>query len=156
MSPLRLATRSVVTGTLTSVTTSGVAAVLSKLAGHSAAAPLNAASQPVHGAKAVRREKPSLKYTLIGFGLNYAASILWGAVYERMRHGKAPSLGAALARGSATAATAFLIDQYVVPRFTGEQGMSRKLDDRQLLATYVAMALSLPIRELIDRGWDEL
>lgn len=152
MSPLRLATRSLVTGTLTSVATSGVAAVLSKLAGKPAAAPINATSRVVHGEKAARRNQVSLKYTVIGFGLNYAASLLWGAVYERMRHGKAPTLGAALGRGTATAATAFVIDQYVVPRFAG-QGMAKRLDDRQLMATYVAMALSLPIRELIDRNW---
>lgn len=150
MSPLRLATRSLVTGTLTSVATSGVAAILSKLAGQSAAAPINASAQVVHGEKAARRERPSLKYTVVGFGLNYAASLIWGAVYERARHGKPATLGASLARGTATAAGAFIIDQYVVPRLTGS-GMGKRLSDRQLMATYVAMALSLPIRELIDR-----
>lgn len=152
MSPLRLAVRSLVTGTLTSVATNGMAAVLSKLAGKPAAAPINAASQVAWGKKAARRYHPSLKYTVVGFGLNYAASLLWGAVYERMRHGKAPTLGAALGRGTATAATAFIIDQYVLPHWANS-GKNEHLDDRQLIATYVAMALSLPVRELIESKW---
>ena len=150
MSPLRLVARSLVTGTLTTVATNAVAALLSKAAGRPATAPINATAQVAFGEKANRRELPSLKYTLVGLGLNYAASLAWGALYERMRHGRRATLGASLMRGTATAATAYAIDHYVMPRRL-QSGFDKKLGKQHTFATYAAMALSLPIRELINR-----
>lgn len=150
MNPIRLAVRSLVTGTLTTIATNAVAAALSKASGKPATAPLNATSAVAFGEKAHRREHPSLKYTLVGLGLNYAASLAWGALYERMRHGRPATLGASLMRGTATAATAYAIDHFVMPRRL-QSGFDKKLEGSHQLATYAAMALSLPIRELINR-----
>lgn len=150
MNPIRLAVRSLVTGTLTTIATNAVAAGLSKASGKPATAPLNATSAVAFGEKAHRREHPSMKYTLVGLGLNYAASLAWGALYERMRHGRPATFGASLMRGTATAATAYAIDHFVMPRRL-QSGFDKKLEGGHQLATYAAMALSLPIRELINR-----
>jgi hypothetical protein len=140
-----------ISGTIAGVATALAAAVLGERERSSAAAPLNATSHIVFGDEAARQKRPSFKYTGTGFLLNHAATILWASVYEAL-FGKTTDsrhVGKALASGAAVAGLAYLTDYYLVPeRFT--PGFEKPLSGRALATIFGVLALSLPLRGLIQ------
>lgn len=142
------ALRSLVTGTIASVVTTATAAVVSRMLGRSAVAPINAASHVAHGRVALRRDRPSVQHTLVGLGVNWAASVALGHVYETLvTRGAKPTIGSAVTRGVLTAGSAYLVDRYVVPERL-ESGFQRQMPNKAVLVVYVALAVALPLREI--------
>lgn len=140
-----------VSGTIAGVATALTATVLGAKERSSPAQPLNATSHIVFGDEAARRKRPSLKYTGTGFLLNHAATILWAAVYEELFGKSADShhIGKALAGGAAVAGLAYLTDYFLIPeRFT--PGYEKPLSGGALATIFGALALSLPLRGLIE------
>jgi hypothetical protein len=61
-------------------------------------APVNAVSHWLWKDRAIRQDRPSLRYTLVGYGIHHAMSILWAITYEKLvglRRGPARRQGAA-------------------------------------------------------------
>ena len=136
---------------LTATTTVGTTAAVA-LCGVSelrnAAAPLNAISHIVWGEEATRRDAVSVKHTLVGTVLNAAAMCAWSAFHQILfrPHRRRPTVVGALARGTATAGIAYVVDYHVVPkRLT--PGFEERLSGRSLFAIYAALAASLAIGE---------
>lgn len=50
----------------------------------SAFAPVNATSHWLWKGRAIRQDGPSLRYTLVGYGIHHAMSILWAITYEKL------------------------------------------------------------------------
>lgn len=47
-------------------------------------APVNAVSHWLWKGRAIRQDRPSLRYTLVGYGIHHAMSILWAITYEKL------------------------------------------------------------------------
>lgn len=60
-------------------------------------APVNAISHWLWKGRAIRQNGPSLRYTLVGYGIHHAMSILWAITYEKLAglHRKPARQGAA-------------------------------------------------------------
>lgn len=134
----------------TAATTAAVAACGS-LESEGGVAPINAVSHIVWGDEAAEHDEPSAKYTLTGAALNAAAITSWAAVYElgfgqAARRGNVPR---AILGGVATAAAAYVVDCYVVPRRL-TPGFEKRLSSPSMFAAYAALAASLPLASLLD------
>ncbi|MBA3625781.1 MAG: hypothetical protein H0W48_15315 [Methylibium sp.] len=111
----------------------------------SATAAINAPSHIVWGDVALRKNGPSVRYTLPGLALHVGSSLFWGVLYEKFL---APPAGAGAATilrnaGLATAGAA-LVDLRLVPsRLT--PGFERRLPRAGLLLVYGAFALGLAV-----------
>src|SRR5678816_3465704 len=105
------------TASTTAATTAAIAAA-GAIELRNAAAPLNAVSHIVWGDDAALQNDTSVRYTAFGTAINAAAMASWCVLHhvifrpDRRWAGLAP----ALARGAATAAAAYVVDYYVVPR----------------------------------------
>jgi hypothetical protein len=77
-------------GALASVASAGMLALRSKREAGSIYAGTNAISHWLWGSKAFRRDAPSWKYTLVGYGIHHASALFWGA---HVRTGRRQSAG---------------------------------------------------------------
>lgn len=146
--------RTLMSGTLAGLATAATAALAGRRETHSYAAPLNATSHIAWGNVAAIQDRPSLKYTLTGFLLNYAATTFWAAIYEKLAAPRAgvgePSMLRPLLGAAAVTAGAYVTDYYLVPqRFT--PGFEMRLSGRSLAAIYGVLALGLAARALLQR-----
>ncbi len=140
---------------LTASTTAATTAAISASGAielRNAAAPLNAISHIVWGDDAARQDGTSARYTAVGTALNAAAMASWAVLHHAIfrpdrRH---PGLAPALARGAATAAAAYVIDYYVVPRRL-TPGFEKRLSGRSMFAVYAALALGFAVGERMTR-----
>lgn len=134
--------------TAATLTTALLTALIAKRRGDSAVAPMNAVSHIAHGEKAAHRQGLSLKYTLMGFALHHAANMVWGALHQRLGRDSAGTASGAVARGVATAATAYLIDYHVMPRKL-RPGFEKRMSKGERIAVFAVMALALPLGEFL-------
>jgi hypothetical protein len=139
------------TASATAATTAAIAAS-GAIELRNAAAPLNAISHIVWSDTAARQNGMSARYTVLGTALNAAAMASWAVLHhaifrpDRLRPGLAP----ALARGATTAAAAYVVDYYVVPRRL-TPGFEKRLSGRSLFAVYAALALGFALGEQMTR-----
>lgn len=139
------------TGALTAATTTAAVALLGKLEGGSAVAPINAVSHILWGEKAAATEELDARHTAAGAGINAVAVTAWAGMHELfMPRDRTPSVQRALLSGAAAAAVAYVTDYHVVPeRFT--PGFEKRLSGKALFGVYAALALSLAAGSLIRR-----
>jgi len=114
-----------------------------------AAAPVNGPSQWIWGRSAPYQDGFSARHTLVGYGIHHSASMLWAALYERLRRAMPGGpRQAALAAAATAAATAYVVDFKLTPeRFT--PGYEKRLSKRGLYAVYAAFALGLAVPALV-------
>jgi hypothetical protein len=145
------ARNALISGTIAGVATALAESLCGKAEHTTAAAPINAVSHIAWGEEAARHQEASFKYTGTGFLLNHAATVMWASLYERW-FGRAAEKGhvaEALAGGAAVAGLAYLTDYHLVPeRFA--PGFEKRLSGRSLAVVFGAMALSLPLRGLLE------
>lgn len=140
-----------ISGTLAGIATAVAETVCGQAEQRGAAAPLNAVSHIAWGEQAARREDASLKYTGTGFLFNQAAAMMWASIYEYWfgRAAERGEIGKALTGGAAVAGLAYLTDYHLVPeRLT--PGFEKRLSGRSMAVVFGALALSLPLRGLIQ------
>ena len=141
-----------VAGSIVCVVTAAVAALRGMSDSGSAVAPINATSHVVHGPEAGRVDVPDFKHTVLGLAINAGASVFWATLYERLfaGAGNRSDVGKALLGGGVVAATAYLVDYHLMPkRLT--PGWEARVSGRSLAMIFGAMALSLPMRNLLKR-----
>jgi hypothetical protein len=138
-----------ISGTLAGVASAATGTLAGRATGQAPAAVLNAVSHVLWGDRAGRQDAATPRYTVTGFVINHAASVFWAAVYEALRRRGPRGPLAALAGGAAVAGLAYLVDYHLVPRRL-TPGYELRLKGSQMAAIYAAIALSLPIRELIE------
>jgi hypothetical protein len=139
-------------GTLAAVASTAAAILAARAQAIPAAGAVNAVSHWAWGdAAAARQDRVSVRYTLTGLLTNHAASIFWAFFYERLRpRAGALTPGGALARGAAVSGIAYLVDYHVVPRRL-TPGYELRLSNRSLALIYGAIALALPLCDLLRR-----
>lgn len=113
----------------------------------SAFAPVNAVSHWLWRGHALRQQDTSLRYTLPGYVIHHAMSVLWAVVYEaspgRRRAGTADVL-----IGLGVAALACFVDLRLTPeRLT--PGFERRLRASSLFGVYLLFGLGLALPRLL-------
>lgn len=137
-----------VTGLIASAFTVAAAALRGRADSGSAVAPINATSHVLYGPQAGDVDDVDFRHTLPGLAINTGASLFWATIYERL-FGRADA-GRALLGGAAVAALAYVVDYHLMPkRLT--PGWEERVSDRSLAAIFVGMAVSLPIRRLLEQ-----
>lgn len=126
--------------------------------GH-AAGPTNAISHWIWGEPALRRHRPNLRNTLLGYSVHHLASTFWAALFETWRRCERSPPGLAkvdvACRAALVAATAYVVDFKLMPeRLT--PGFEHHLSRRSLLFTYAAFAAGLALPHLIGGGRAEI
>jgi hypothetical protein len=118
----------------------------------SAVAPINATSHVAWGDRGAHAARIDTKHTLLGLLVNGGASVFWSGLYEAA-FGKAADRGhypTAVLGGAAIAALAYVTDYRLVPRRL-TPGWELRLSPGSLALMYVALALSFPLRGLLQR-----
>jgi hypothetical protein len=146
---MSLIRNSLVGGTLTALASTLAATLLARAEGKPPAAAMNAVSHWLWGARAARQDDLSARYTLTGTVTNHAACVLWAGVYELLQQRLPRTRAHALAAGPAVAALAYVVDYHVVPRRL-TPGYELRLGKRSLAVLYGVIALSLPLRALLQ------
>ena len=116
----------------------------------SAIAPVNAVSHWIWKDKALRQQKPSLRYSAAGYLIHHAASIFWALTYERLLTSRAPEpVRTEIAVSAATiAAVACVVDLRCTPeRLT--PGFERRLENKSLFVVYTDFAVGLALHSLL-------
>lgn len=141
-----------VAGAVVCVATLAIAALRGRADSGSAIAPINATSHLIFGPEASAVEVADVKHTLLGVIINAGASVFWAAIHRQLfdRGGDRGGLGTSMLGGAAVAALAYLVDYKLIPkRLT--PGWEHRVSGRSLSMIFAAMALSLPVRRLIER-----
>ncbi|HEY4530736.1 MAG TPA: hypothetical protein VIG97_10500 [Luteimonas sp.] len=137
------ARRAVESGSLASVLSTLVVSAFSRSRSGATAAGTNAASQWFWYPRARHVDRPSLRYTAVGYGVHHASSLLWGTAFEALRPREATAPGRAV-RASAVALGAYVVDYHVVRRRLSP-GFENRIGAAGVLAAYSVFALGLYI-----------
>lgn len=139
----------VVSGSLASILSAAYLAYAGQRRGHPAA-PVNAVSHWFFGDRALRKDEPSLLYTVSGYLTHHAAAIFWAVLHAKAwgtrREAKKPLPAAA---GAATAAAvACFVDYQLTPkRLT--PGFEHRLARPEMANVYACFALGLMVGSLL-------
>lgn len=117
----------------------------------SAIAPVNAVSHWIWKDKAIRQQRPSMRYSAAGYLIHHAASIFWALTYERLLTSRAPEpVRTEIAVSAVTvAAVACVVDLRCTPeRLT--PGFERRLENKSLVIVYTAFAIGLALHSLLS------
>ncbi|NMG67950.1 hypothetical protein GPA19_23695 [Azoarcus indigens] len=123
----------------------------------SALAPVNAVSHWLWREAALHQQQASMRYSLPGYAIHHAMSVLWAVVYEKTleqaaagggAERRAPGPGTMVAAGLGVAALACLVDLKLTPqRLT--PGFERRLASGPLAAVYLLFGLGLALPRLL-------
>lgn len=140
-----------ISGSLASIASTAVLGERGRQESGSPYAPTNAISHWFWGERAARRDDPSARYTLIGYAIHHASSILWATVYEKLFGEKAErkKMAPALAGGLAVAGLACFVDYQMTPQRL-QPGFEKRLSTPSLFLVYGAFGLALAVRGLVS------
>lgn len=142
-----------VTGTVASVVSAAVLALLARTEGKGVLQPTNATSHWLHGANAAAHREFDAAHTLVGYTTHHASAVFWAVPFEAWLPARPPrSPGKLLRDACAMSAIAAAVDYGLTPkRFT--PGWELVLSRRSLVATYGALALGLAAGAMLARAW---
>lgn len=139
------------------VTSGGIASVTSTAALGACGAweantpygPTNAVSHWLWGDDAARHDRPSARYTLVGYVIHHASATLWAVLYEKWFGDKADrkEVVPALAGGAGVAALACFVDYKMTPHRL-QPGFEMRLSRPALFLVYAAFGAGLALRGL--------
>jgi hypothetical protein len=112
-------------------------------------APTNAISHWFWGERATRRDGLSARYTLLGYAIHHASSLLWATIYERFVGHKAERKEAlpAIAGGLAVAGLACFVDYKLTP-YRLQPGFEKRLSTPSMALVYGSFGLALALHGL--------
>jgi hypothetical protein len=115
-----------------------------------ASAPVNAVSHWVWDEDAVRQNRPSLRFTLLGYVIHHGAALFWASLYEKFLARPNDSTARTMQKSALTAAVACVVDFKFTPRrFT--PGYERRLSKQSLFLVYSAFAVGMASAGLLKR-----
>ncbi len=137
--------RACISGSLASITSTAALAVAGSRDCRSTFAPVNAISHWVWNDKAVRQNKPSLRYTATGYVIHHLAAIFWALFFEAAApHGRKRRGPEVIADATAVTALAATVDLKCTPeRLT--PGFERRVGAPALTGAYVAFGIGLAL-----------
>ena len=112
-------------------------------------APTNAVSHWWWGDRAADEDRPSARYTLVGYATHHVSATLWAVLYEKWFGDKADrkEILPALAGGAAVAGLACFVDYKMTPHRL-QPGFEMRLSRRALFLVYSAFGAGLALRGL--------
>ena len=145
----RALNRGLLSGTSASILSTVALLLFGRKESTSAVAPVNAISHWYWGDDAIRRSRPSIKYTVPGYLTHHAMSIFWATLFERVFGlGLERSTGSAMAASATTAAVACFVDYQLTPkRLT--PGFEHRLSRKALFVVYAGFAAGLALTALV-------
>ena len=139
-----------VAGTVATLLSTALLAVIGRRENRSAVAPVNAVSHWLWGDESLHADGADLRHTLTGFLTHHLAAVFWASLYSLL-HGhreEAKTPVQAVAGGIATSAVAYAVDYHVVPkRLT--PGWEHRMAPRPLAATYGSLAVGFALGALL-------
>jgi len=144
--------RGLVSGTTSSLLSTVALAALGKGEAGSMFAPTNAISHWIWGDKAARRNRPSLRYTVIGYLIHHASATFWAVLFERFMGDKLDrsSLAQTVQAATAASAVACFTDYQLTPKRL-HPGYEKRLSRPSLAVVYGAFGLGLAAGALLCR-----
>jgi len=135
--------RTLVSGTVASLTSTVVLALLARAAGMGALQPVNATSHWLNGEGAAAFEGVDAAHTAVGYATHHAATIFWAFFFEAGRRSSpARDADGLLKQALVVSAIAAAVDYGPTPkRFT--PGWEFVLSKRAMAVAYGAMAIGL-------------
>ncbi len=151
---LRAGRQAIVSGTLASVLSTAVLAVLGKSNLGKPVAPTNATSHWLWGEQAYGEHDPSLRHTAVGYATHHASAVMWATIFERwLNHSGAIRGGEILRDAAAMTAIASFVDyQLTPPRL--RPGFEQHLSRGELLGVFAAFGAGLALGAMLNRQHD--
>ena len=141
--------RGLISGSVASLSSTLVLALMGRRRSGSATAPTNATSHWIWGDRAGHVDGVDGRHTGLSYLIHHASAVFWAVLYERYRSAPAPKLRT-LRDAGATAALASFVDYRLTPRRL-TPGFELRLPGAALAAIFAALALGLSARDLRNR-----
>ena len=135
-------------GTVASLTSTAALTLLGWLEERRPAAPNNGPSQWIWGEAEAYEKRPTLRHTLVGYGVHQATSVFWAMVHVKVFGASdVPSIrGETLVKGLITAGLALLVDYTITPR-RFRPGFDKHLSKPSVAIVYAAFGFGLAAGE---------
>lgn len=149
---VRLLRRAAVSGSYASMVSAAALLLGGARDCRGALAPVNAISHWIWADEALHKDRGSLRYSVVGYGIHHAASIFWALGYEYLlsRRTPKPDKTEALLLAGTVAGTACVVDLQCTPeRLT--PGFERRLSTPSLVNVYIAFGLGLALHTLLKK-----
>lgn len=148
---VRASRQAMVSGTLASVLSTAVLAMLGKSTLGKAVAPTNATSHWLWGEQAYGEHEPSLRHTGVGYATHHASAIMWATIFERWLNYSGALRTGEIARDAAamTAIASFVDYQLTPPRL--RPGFEQHLSRGELLGVFAAFGAGLALGAVLNR-----
>jgi hypothetical protein len=144
--------RVLLTGLAGSLASAATALVCSRIENGHAARPLNAVTHIFDGGPPPAHDGPGGRNTALGFAIHTGASIWWALFYEGLFGAWARRQPRnAVAAAALVAASAYVVDYFVVPR-RFRPGFESYLSGGSMLALYAALAGGFAAAARLTRG----
>jgi hypothetical protein len=148
--PLQIARSAAVSGSIASIVSTAVLALLSTVEGRGAVQPTNATSHWWYGDRAARAASARAGETTVGYATHHAAAIFWARLFETLRSRlSVRSVAGSAQLAAATAMVAAVVDYGIVPkRLT--PGWELVLSRKSTGAAFLALAVGLTCGGLVS------
>jgi len=142
----RTARDALITGSVASIASTSALLACGAIEQRRPFAPVNAVSHWYWGERAARRDRPSFRYTVLGYITHHAAAIFWAAIYEKLfgAERRARTTALEVANAASVAALACFVDYRLTPRRL-TPGYEKRLSSASLALVYVMFGLGLLI-----------
>lgn len=137
-------TKGMAPGLLASLASTVVLALRSRREAGSPYAGANAVSHCLWGDTAFYQNRPTIKYTLVGYAIHHASSHFWGSLFEQAA-GKVlqrQSVASTLAVSAAASAVACFVDYALTPKRL-QPGFDQRVSRNSMALVYGAFAIGL-------------
>jgi hypothetical protein len=143
--------QALVSGTLASVLSTGVLALIGKSKLDKPVAPTNATSHWLWGDQAFDALDPSLEHTAIGYATHHASAVMWATIFERWLNHSGTLRTEEIVRDAAgmTAVAAFVDYQLTPKRFT--PGFEAHLSKGAMVGVFAAFGAGLALGAILNR-----
>ncbi len=143
--------QALVSGTLASVLSTAVLAVLGRSELGKPVAPTNATSHWLWGDRAYAEHDASLKHTAVGYATHHASAVMWATIFERWLNYSGTFRPSEIVRDAAamTAIASFVDYQLTPPRL--RPGFEQHLSRGELLGVFAAFGAGLALGAVVNR-----
>jgi hypothetical protein len=149
---IRAGRQALVSGTLASVLSTGVLALLGKSKLDKPSAPTNATSHWLWGdEEAYNALDPSLEHTAVGYATHHASALMWATIFERWLNHSGTLRTSEIVRDAAgmTAIASFVDYQLTPKRLT--PGFEAHLSKAAMLGVFTAFGAGLALGAILNR-----
>lgn len=133
-----------ISGSIASVVTTALLAMMSASEGRGALQATNATSHWLHGDDAGGVSALDVEHTGVGYMTHHASAVLWAALFEMIRPRPRSDIGGTARAAVATAALAAVVDYGLVPRRV-TPGWELVMPSRKVALGFVSLAAGLLI-----------